>query len=97
MILQRIAVVVDPVEHDRGDREDHSRRCEAPLGEDMVDQAAVEAAVAVLVGVDIDEAEGGRRRLQDGIEIAFAHALVGREQAGDEVSQVFGARADELR
>ena len=48
-----------------------------PLGEDMVDQASVETTIAVLIGMDIDEAEGRCRRLQDGIEIAFPHALVG--------------------
>jgi len=62
-----------------------------------VDQAAVEATVSVLIGMDIDEAEGRRRRLQDGIEIAFAHSLVGGEHAGDEVCQVYRSCADELR
>lgn len=57
--LQGGAVIVDAVQHDGGDREHHAGRGELPFGQDVMDQAAVHAAVAVLEGVNIDEAEGG--------------------------------------
>ncbi len=48
MRAQRVAVGVDPVEHDRGDREYHAGRCEFSLRQNVTDQAAVETSVAVV-------------------------------------------------
>ncbi len=80
MAPERLAVVIDPLEHYRGDREYHFRRREFPLRQDMVDQAAVEPPVTVLLRVHIHEAEGRSRRMQYGVEIARAHAFIGRDQ-----------------
>lgn len=74
MRAQRVAVVVDPVEHDCGDREYHARRCEFSLRQNVMDQATVETPVAVLERMDINETER-RRRLEHGVELSLAHAL----------------------
>ena len=60
-------------------------------------QATVQAPVAVLIGVDIDETKGRRRRLKDGIDAAAAHPLIGGDQAGDDGGEVLRPRADEFR
>jgi hypothetical protein len=41
-----------------------------------MDQAAVETPVAVLERMDVDETERGRRRLEHGVDLSLAHALV---------------------
>ena len=97
VVLQRSPVVVDPVEHDRGDRKHHALRRELARRQHVVDQAAMQSAVAVLIGVDVDEAEGCGRRLQDRVQAALAHAPIRRQHAGDQIRQVLGPRADELR
>jgi len=69
MGLQRRPVIVDAIEHHRGDRE---RPCPAalktPLGQDVVDQAAVHAAIAVLERVDVHEPKRGRRRFSNWVK-----------------------------
>jgi len=62
-----------------------------------MDQAAVHAAVAILERMDIDKAEGCRRRLQDRVDAVLAHAAVGFKQAAHDVGQIAGPGADEFR
>ena len=97
MGLQRGAVIVDAVQHDGGNRKHHARRREFPLGQDVMDQAAVHTPVAVLERMDIDEAEGGGRRLQHRVEAVFAHAVVRLQQSAHEIVQIRRPRADEFR
>ena len=97
MALKRVPVIVDSVEHNRRNREDHSRRRELPFGENMVNQAAMKPAVAVLVRMDIDEAESRRRRLQNRINIALTHTLVCGEHTRQQTGKVVRTRADEFR
>jgi hypothetical protein len=97
MRAQRVAVDIDAVEHDRRDREDHPRRREFPLRQDVMDQAAMQTAVAVLERMDIDEAEGGRGRLEHGVDFCGAHALVRRDHSFHQAPQILRARADEFR
>jgi hypothetical protein len=63
----------------------------------MMDQAAVETPVAVLERMDVDEAERRRRRLEHGIKLSLAHALVRGDQALHQGQQILRARADEFR
>src|ERR1035441_3208413 len=63
MRAKRVTVGVDPVEHDRGDREYHAGRREFSLRQNVMDQAAVETPVAVLERMDVNEPERRRRRL----------------------------------
>ncbi len=97
MRAQRVAVSLDAVEHDRRDREHHARRREFSLRQNVMDQAAVQTAVAVLERVDVDETEGGRRRLQHGVEFSLAHALVRGDHPLHQGLQILRARADEFR
>ena len=90
MTLQRRAVIVDAVEHDGRNREHHARRREFPLGENVMNQAAMHTPVAVLERMDIDETEGGRGSLQDGVEAVIAHAVVCFQQTVHEILQISG-------
>jgi len=54
----------------------HTRRCEFPFGEYVMDEAAVKPSIAILERVDVDKAEGGGRRMQHRVETAVAHAVV---------------------
>ena len=62
-----------------------------------MNQAAVHAAVAILERMDIDKAEGGRRRRQHRVNAIVPHAVVRLQQAAHEVAQIIGPCADELR
>lgn len=62
-----------------------------------MDQAAVHTAVAVLKRMDIDKPKGGRRRLQDGIQITVTHTVIGGQQAGTQCFEVLRAGTDEFR
>src|SRR3990172_11606378 len=97
MRLERRQVGVDAIKHDRGNRNDHARRRELPLGQDMVDEAAVQATISVLQRVDIHETEGGGGGLQNGIKAGLAHPLVSFEQTLHKLGQVQGPRTDEFR
>ena len=57
MRAQRVAVDVDPVEHDCAYREYHAERCKLSLSQNVMDQAEVETSVAVLERMDVDETE----------------------------------------
>ena len=94
---KRCAVIIDAVQHHGRNREHHPRRRELPFGEDVMDQAAVHAAVAVLERMDIDKAEGGGRRLQHRVNAVVAHAVVRLQQAAHEIVQIIRPRADEFR
>ena len=85
MCLQRVTVIVDAVQHHRRNRKHHARRREFSLGQNVMDQAAVHAAVAVLERMDVDETEGGRRRLAARGRAVIAHAIVRLEQAAHEI------------
>ncbi len=56
----------------------------------------MQTTVAVLEGVDVDESEGGRRRLQHRVEVSLAHPLVRGDQSPHQGLQVLRARADEF-
>src|SRR3990172_4304677 len=96
MCLQRPAVIINAIEHNRGYRKDHARRGKFAFRQDMMDQAAMHAAVAVLERVSVDKAKGGRRRLQDGIEPGVAHAVIGVQQAGAQAVKILWPGADEF-
>ena len=97
MGLQRGAVIVDAVEHDGRHGKNDPRRSEFPFGENVMDQAAVQTAVAVLERVHMDEAERGGGRLQNRIDSVIAHAVIGFQHARHQVGEVLRARADKLR
>ena len=97
MGLQRCAVIINAVQHDGGNREHHARRRELAFGEDVMDQAAVHAAVAVLERMDIDKAEGGGRCFQHRVNAVLAHAVVRLQQAVHQIVQIARPRPDEFR
>jgi hypothetical protein len=97
MRAQRVAVGVNPVEHDRGDREYQAGRCEFSLRQNVMDQVAVETSVAVLERMDMDETERRRPRLEHGVEFSLAHAFVRGDYPLHQGLQVLRARADEFR
>src|SRR6266567_2291293 len=76
MGLESRAVLIDAVEHDGRDREDHTWRCKFSFGENVVDKAAVQAAVAILERVNINKPEGRGCGLQDRIDLVGHHAIV---------------------
>ena len=57
IVLQRIPVLIDPFQDGGGDGENDTRRIEAALRKNVMDQVAVNTAVAVLEWVDVDETE----------------------------------------
>lgn len=57
----------------------------------------MQAAVAILERVNIDETERGRRRLQDRVKRALAHAFIRTQHSRRQILQVRRARADEFR
>lgn len=97
MRLERRPVLLDALKHDRGNRKDHGRRGKLALGKDMVDEAAVQAAVAILQGVDIHETERRGGGLQDGVKPGLAHPIVGFKQTLHKFGKVRRPRADEFR
>src|SRR3546814_11432988 len=62
-----------------------------------MDQAAVQPSVAILVRVDVDEAERSGGCLEHGIDRARAHSVVGGEQAVQQAWHVVRPRPDEFR
>ena len=97
MGLQDRAVVLDAVEHRGRDRNDHARRSEFSFRENVMDETAMHAPVAVLERVHIDKAEGGDSRMQYRVDTIIAHAIIRLEQAVHEVLQVGGPGTDEFR
>ena len=67
--LQHLPVLVDAVEDGGRDGEHHAGRVEAARRQDVMDEIAVDAAVAVLERVNEDEAEGQDRGGNDRIEL----------------------------
>ncbi|MNU02966.1 hypothetical protein D3C72_2468330 [compost metagenome] len=63
------------------------------LGENMMDQIAVQSAVSVLERMDVDEAEGEGCCGENRIEV-LCRAAVERGQAVDQRGQVFMSGAD---
>ena len=97
MCLERPAVIIDPIQHDGRHREDHAWRGVLTLGQDVMNQTAVHAAVAILKWVDINKAKGSCRRLQNGFQFIISHAVIGGQHAGTQGFEVFGPGADEFR
>ena len=97
MRLERRPVLIDALKHDRGNRKDHGRRGKLALGKDMVDEAAVQAAIPILQWVDIHETESRGGGLQDGVKLGLAHPVVGFKQTVHQFGKVRGPRADEFR
>ena len=62
-----------------------------------MNQTAMHAAVAILKRMDINKAEGGRRRRQHRVNAVVAHAVVCLQQSAHEIVQIIGPGADELR
>jgi hypothetical protein len=97
MRAQCVAVDVDPIDHDCGDREYHVGLCEFSLSQNVMDQAAVETSVAVLERVDLDETGSRRRRLEHGVELSLAYAFVRSDHTLHQWRQILGTCADEFR
>src|SRR6266571_7692977 len=96
MGLQSCAVLIDAVKHDGRDREDHTWRCKFSLGENVVDKAAVQAAVPILERMNINEPEGRGCGLQDRIDLVGNHAIVCFKQCRHQVGKISGPRTDEF-
>ena len=69
MSLEDVSVVVNAVEHDGRNGENHTLRREPALGQNMVDQATMQPPVAVSKWVNVDKAERDTGRLQDRIDV----------------------------
>src|SRR6266567_4015893 len=96
MRLQCCPVLIDAVKHDGRDREDHTWWCKFSLGENVVDKAAVQAAVPILERMNINEPEGRGCGLQDRIDLVGNHAIVCFKQCRHQVGKISGPRTDEF-
>src|SRR6266542_5339741 len=97
MRLQRFSIVIDPRQHHGRNRKDHPRRRELPLRQNMMYQAAVEPAIAILEGMDVNESERSCCGFQHRIERGLAHPVICINEAKHQVIEVLRARANELR
>ena len=70
MGFEGAAVAVDETQDGRADGEDEAGGIEAALGQDMVNEPAVDTSVSVFKRVDIDETKRGAGRSDDGIKSA---------------------------
>ena len=78
------------------DREHDARGIEPALRQHMVDEVAVQAAVAVLERMNIDKAEGQRGGRHNRVDFE-RRATVERRHAGDQRRQIFRPGADMVR
>lgn len=62
----------------------------------MVDQVAVQASVAVLKRMNIDEAESGRHGLQNRVESVGRRAAIRFDHRCQQAGKIVGARADKF-
>ena len=69
------------LEHRRGDGEDHAVGNKPAPTEDVVDEQAMDAAVAVLEGVEEHEAVSDDRGMNDWMDIATLHPSVRGDEA----------------
>ena len=67
--FERAAIVVDTIEDRRRHREHEPRRVEPAFGKNVMDQIAVQPAVAVFERMNVDEAESERRGGEHRIEV----------------------------
>ena len=86
MGLQRRAIIIDPIQHDRKHREDHAWRCVLASRQDMMNHAFVYTSVAVLERVNVDKIKCGSCRLQDArlsrevCRMKFVNGIMGRRK-----------------
>ena len=85
IVLQGRAVVLDPLENGRGDRKERSRRIEAALSQNVMNQVAVQPSVSVLERVNVDEPERERRSREHGVEFTRRAVREGRHSADQRV------------
>ena len=96
MGAQCVTVVVYTIKHNGRNREHHSWGREFSLGEDVMNQAAMQPSVAVQEWVDIDETKSGRCCLQDGVELRLAHEFVRLDQTLHQRRQIFRTCANKF-
>ncbi len=83
-------------QHRRRDGEHDALGGETPPGENIVDQEAVNAAIAVLERMQEHKTIGDGGGMNHCRSAAGVHALVGRYKAVHKVAQVFRLRANEM-
>ena len=74
--LEDAAVVVNETQDGRADGKDEAGGIEAALGQDMVNEPAVDPSVSVLERMNIDKAKRRTGRGDDGIEIVLDRSRV---------------------
>ena len=95
-MFQGSAIFIDTCQYRRRDREYDAGRAEPALRQDVVDEVAVNAPIAIHKGMDIHKSEGEHCSRNHGIETLCCTAIKG-DHTFNQRSQVVCARADVVR
>ena len=93
IVLQSRAIRIDPIQDRGGYRKHEPRRVEAPLRQDVMNEIAMDAPVAVIERMDVHKAESQRSSCNDRIEGGRRPPVEG-DHAINQRREVFVPRTD---